>query len=199
MLKNKIQKYQALNDLAEQNGIVIFGGTEDSQIPLCELKQAFALHSNLYNRSIADLSVNTALEVYDACVASLHPETVLLHIGAADLTFFKEDPSAFEQKYRELISHIRTLHQKCSIAIISLKNYEQADTVSKMNQCLKYIAESEGCEYGDISSKRIWNPKSTKDAVSFVYSIGFVHPLTNRHPVFDLVKILYCCEPQYMN
>ena len=199
MLKNKIKKYQALNALAEQNGIVIFGGTADGDIPLCELKQAFSLNTNLYNRSIANLSVNTALEVYDACVANLNPETVLLHIGAADLQFFAENPSAFGQKYRELISHIRTFHKKCSIAIISLKNPEKSNIVSEMNQYLKYIAESEQCEYGDISSKRLWNPKSTKDVVSFIYSIGFVHPLTNKRPIYDLVKILFCYEPQCIN
>lgn len=56
MFKNEIKNYQALNELADQNGLVIFGGTEDRKIPLCELKQAFDLESNLYNRSISNLS-----------------------------------------------------------------------------------------------------------------------------------------------
>ena len=46
-----------LNKLADLNGTVIFGGTEDREIPLCELKQAFELDSKLYNRSIAELSI----------------------------------------------------------------------------------------------------------------------------------------------
>ena len=45
--KHLYYKYQALNKLAEQNGIVIIGGTEDKEIPLCELKQAFELNLNL--------------------------------------------------------------------------------------------------------------------------------------------------------
>ena len=192
MLKFEMKKYQALNHLAEQNGIVIFGGTDDKDIPLCELKQAFDLNSNLFNRSVDNLSINQAEEIYDACIANLNPETVLLHIGASDAAFFEENPSAFDQKYRELISHIRSVNHNCNIAIISLKNYEEDANISEINKHLKYIAESERCEYGDISSRRIWNPKETKDVVAFVYSLGFVHPLKHKRPIYDLVKILFC-------
>ena len=47
----------------------------------------------------------------------------------------------------------------------------------------------------DIAEKRVWNPKETKDIVSFVYSTGFIQPLKNRRPIFDLIKILFCYEP----
>lgn len=192
MFENEIKKYQALNELAEQNGIVIIGGTEDKNIPLCELKQAFELNSNLYNRSIDNLSVNDVSKIYDACVAHLNPESVLLHIGNADLKLFEDNSSDFDNKYRELIKHIRTSNPKCNIAIISLKNADDNNNITEINKHLKYIAESERCEYGDISTKRVWNPKQTKDVVSFIYSIGFVHTLKNKRPVYDLVKILFC-------
>ncbi len=195
MFENKVKKYQALNKLAEQNGIVIFGEAEDLEIPLCELKQAFELNSNLYNRSIPDISINVASEIYDTCIAPLDPETILLHIGAADLKFFKENTSDFVQKYLELIQHIKSSNKKCNIVIISLKNYKEDTTISDLNKHLKYIAESEQCEYIDISAKRVWNPQQTKDVVSFVYSTGFVRPLKKRRPTYDLVKILFCYEP----
>ena len=97
MLKEQVKKYQLLNKLAESNGIVILGGSEDREIPLCELKQAFELDSKLYNRSVADLSINDALEIYTSCVAPLSPECVLLHLGDADLASFEENPSAFDK------------------------------------------------------------------------------------------------------
>lgn len=195
MFENEIKKYLELNKLAEQNGIVIFGGTDDKEIPLCELKQAFELKSQLYNRSVTDLSVNNALEVYDECIAGINPESILLHIGAADLKCFAEKPSSFDQKYRELIKHIKSSNPKCNIAIISLKNHEEDANISEINKHLKYIAESEQCEYGDISAKRVWNPKETKDVVSFVYSTGFVRPLNIKRPIYDLAKILFCYTP----
>lgn len=195
MLKNEIEKYQALNKLAESNGIVILGGTEDREISLCELKQAFELEVNLYNRSITALSVNDAKKIYDTCIAPLNPECVLLHIGEADLESFMGNPSDFDQKYRELIKHIRNTSNKCNIAIISLKNYDDNTDIDELNKHLKYIAESEHCEFGDISTKRVWNPKQTKNVVSFIYSTGFVRPLKQKRPIYDLVKILFCYEP----
>lgn len=192
MLEKEIKKYQSLNELAEQGGIIIFGGTEDKEIPLCELKQAFELKSNLYNRSITNLSVDSAVEVYDACIAKLRPESVLLHMGEADLEAFKTNPAAFDQKYRELISHIKSADKKCQVVVISLRNPMEDANIAEMNKHLKVIAESEQCEFGDIAAKRVWNPKETKDVVSFVYSIGFVHPLKNKRPMYDLVKILFC-------
>ena len=197
MLENEIKKYLALNKLAEQNGIVILGGTEDREIPLCELKQAFELDSRLYNRSITDVSVDTASKLYDDCVASLNPETLLLHIGDADLSEFQNAASEFDQKYRELIAHIRQVNPKCSIAVIALKNPENTETIKELNKHLKYIADSEHCVFGDIAAKRVWNPKETKDVLSFVYSLGFVHPLKTKKPLYDLIKILFCYEPAY--
>lgn len=195
MYENEIKKYLALNNLAETNGIVIFGGSADKEIPLCELKQAFELRSNLYNRSIFNLSIHTALNTYNACVAPLHPETLLLHIGNADLEFFLENTSDFDQKYIQLIQQIKAQNPNCNIVVISLKNYNDEANIYELNTHLKYIAESEHCEYIDISSKRVWNPQQTKDIVSFLYTTGFVRPLKQKRPVYDLVKILFCYEP----
>ena len=84
----EIKKYSVLNDLAEKGGTVIFGGKEDKYIPLCELRQAFELGSNYYNRSFENLSIANAAELYLSSVAPLAPETVLLHIGENDLDLF---------------------------------------------------------------------------------------------------------------
>ena len=192
MCENEIRRYQSLNKLAEINGVVILGGSADCEIPLCELKQAFALDMKLYNRSAADLSVKDAAAYYDACIHELHPDRVLLHIGEADLACFAENPSGFDRSCRELIGHIRSLDPNCDIAVISLKNPDENEDITEMNRHLKYIADSEQCEYGDISARKVWNPKASMDAASFVYSIGFVRSLKNKRPLYDLVKILFC-------
>ena len=190
----EVRKYQKLNELAEQGGIVVFGGSEDLKIPLGELRQAFSVESKMYNRSIAGLSVKDALSVYDECVAPIAPETVLIHIGEEDRKFFEEHPSEFDNKYRELLSHIKSQNKKCRIAVISLRNYESNPQIEEINKHLKCIADFEKCEYGNIANKKVWNPKSTMNAVSFIYDIGFIRPLKNKRPLYDLVKILFCCE-----
>lgn len=198
MFDNEIKRYRLLNELAGQGGTVIIGGAEDTEIPLCELKQAFALESDLYNRSAANLSISNAVEFYDSCAADLHPESVYLHIGSADLEAFEQAPAAFDQKYRELIRHIRNIDKACEIAVISLKNPEKRPIIAEMNRHLRVIAQSEKCEFGDIAANRVWNPKETRDVVSFIHSIGFMHPLRSKRPLYDMIKILFCYEPAHI-
>ena len=192
MREAEINNYVKLNDLAEQGGIVIFGSGSDKNIPTGELRQAFAVESKVYNRSFESISVKDALSVYKETVDALSPETVLLHIGETDIEFFAENSAEFDNKYRELIGYIKSQNKKCRIAIVSLRNYDYDPQIEVINKHLKYIADSEQCEYGDISAKMVWNPKASMEVASFVYSIGFVHTLKTKRPLYDLVKILFC-------
>ncbi len=194
MREAEIQNYTKLNELAEQGGIVIFGDGKDKDIPTCELRQAFAVESKVYNRSFDNLSVNEAVSVYKKVVSPLEPETVLIHLGEADLSTLGLNLTEFDNKYLELIKVIKTQNKKCRIAVISLKNYDSVPQIAELNKHLKYIADSEKCEYGDIATKKVWNPKASMEVASFVYSIGFVHPLKNKRPLYDLVKMLFCYE-----
>ena len=187
----ELKKYQRLNEIAEQGGIVIFGSDEDMSIPVGELRQAFSIESKMYNRSFSNLSIKDALEVYKKIIEPLEPETLLLHIGSSDLAFFSENPTEFDNKYRELLGKIRLENPKIRIAIVSLRNYTEDPQIQEMNTHLKYIADSEKCEYGDISSKRVWNPKNTIDMVSFIYSLNYVRHLNNKRPLHDLVKMTF--------
>ena len=182
------KKYSALNELAEKGGTVIFGGKDDQEIPLCELRQAFELDSNFYNRSFENISITRAHELYKSCVAPLEPDTVLLHIGENDLALFNESPDKFISIYRELIGEIKSDNKKCRIAIVSLKNYDGDIITAKLNEQLKYLADSERCEFADIAEKKVWNPIATKDAVAFAYSLG----LKVQKPIYDMAKILFC-------
>ena len=190
----KKQMYHSLNELANPNGMIIFGGNSDISIPLCELKQAFALDNDIYNRSFSDLSVTNALEYYDTYIADLKPESILIHIGESDIDFFLSVPSEFDKKYVELVRHIRNKVRECRIIIVSLKNYDKDVDIAEMNKHLRYIADSEQCEYADISQKRVWNPTQTKNIASFIYATGFVRPLNIKRPIYDLAKILFCFE-----
>ena len=188
----EIKKYSALNDLAEKGGTVIFGGKEDKDIPLCELRQAFELSSNYYNRSFENLSIANAAELYLSSVAPLAPETVLLHIGENDLDLFENNPDKFLELYRELLCRIKSQNRNCYIAIVSLKNYDNDSLIAKLNERLKYLADSERCEFVDVSQRKVWNPRNTKDAISFICSLGFVRHLKSHESVYDLARTLFC-------
>ena len=194
MFEKKIAKYKSLNQLAEADGTVIFGTSSDVNIPLGELKQAFALSDSIYNRSFSELSIADAAKIYRECVAELCPDTVIVHIGDADVSDFGGKETAFEENYRALIGTIREKNKGCRIVIVALKNYDNNSTVAEINKLLGEIANSEKCEFEDISAKRVWNAKESSEATSFLYNIGFVRPLNIKRPLYNLVRILFCYE-----
>ena len=190
----EIEKYERLNQIAQSKGIVIFGGSDDTDIPLCELRQAFDIEENMYNRSFHELSIEHAIKAYDSCVAPISPETVFIHIGKYDIELLHKNPNLFDSKYLELIEHIRAENKTCRIAVVSMKNYYNDTDIAEMNRHLKFIADSEKCEYGDIATRKVWNPQATREGASFVRNIGFVRPLKSARPIYDLIRILFCCE-----
>lgn len=195
MMEYEIKKHMALNEFAERGGTVILGGSADRDIPLCELKQAFFPDSRLYNRSISALSVRDAVRVYETCVAPLAPACVLLHLGVADMDAFKRDSAQFDAQYRALIDGIRAADRTCTVVIVSLANPEDDTTVAEMNRHLKALAESERCEFGDIKSKRVWNPKQTKEVGDFLHAMGLGRRGKKHLRLYDLVRVLFCSEP----
>ena len=76
----------------------------------------------------------------------------------------------------------------------TIKNPDNNSEINEMNKHLQYIADSEKCEFGDVSVQKIWNPKATIEAASFIRSIGFVHPLRIPNPLSDLIKAIFCSE-----
>ena len=194
MREAEIKKYEKLNELAEESGIVILGCGEDVNIPVGEVRQAFSVEQKIYNRSFKNLTITDAEAIYEKCIAPIYPETVLIHIGQDDLSLFKNNSTEFDTTYRNLIAFIRSQNKKCRIAVVSMRDYDNHPIIEEMNKHLKYIANSERCEFGDISSRRVWNPKTTKDASTFVRSMGFVRALKTPRPLYDLVRILFCSE-----
>ena len=191
-MEKQISRYGHLNELVQPGGVVILGGEQDRGLPLCELKQAFELKEELYNRSVTGLSVENGAATYDRCVAPLKPEVLFLRIGEADKVLFVQKPSYFDHKLRLLLQHIKAVDTDCRIGLISLR--PEADPIfGSMNKHLAAVAQTEQCEFCDIPEANVWNPRHTKDVLSFVYSIGFVRPLNRRHPMYDLAKLLFGC------
>ena len=189
--EKQVREYIALNQLATPGGTVVFGGAEDRRIPVGELKQSFAIHMDLYNRSVDGLRLADAPAVFEACVSPLQPECVILRLGASDVEWFPESPAGFDRMYRNLIACVRRLHPNCRVALLTLDNPEDRDAIRDMNRRLRYLADAERCEFFDVAEFRLWNPQAAREVASFVYSTGFLRPLKAKKPLYDLVRILY--------
>lgn len=194
MFDAALKKYVTLNKLSHKGGVVLMGGSEDMQIPLCEVKDSFKIEDSIYNRSFESLSVLNAEKLYEECIAPLDPDTVILHIGDADTELFRNSQSEFLGKYVHLIAAIKAHNKKCRIAIVSILNPSNSELICELNKQLKYISDSEHCEFVDISTNSNWNPKTSMETTSFLYSMGFVRPLSVKRPVYNLVRAIYFAE-----
>ena len=197
-MESVIKTYRSLNSLAATGGVVIFGGAKDRLIPLGELKETFDLQYTFNNRSVPGLCLANAENTYDQCVASLAPQGIYLHIGDADIALFTENAAGFDERYCHLVQHIRSLDQKCRIAIVSLKNPDNEPVITELNKHLAVIAQNKNCEFCDIAKQQVWNPNQTKEEISFLYSIGFVRPLKQKRPLQDIAKILFYYNEDYI-
>lgn len=190
----EIKKYQSLNKLANCGGIVLFGSKELFEIPLCELKQAFDINDDLYNRSFKSVSLADAQNIYTECISEIKPDTLFIQLGSDDIDLFANDKDKFISLYRNLVSVIKRSNKKCRIAIVSLKNHNSDKAVAEMNSMLKYIADSEKCEFCDISSKKTCSPAQVKSISSFIHNMGFVQPVQCKRPIYDLSRMIFCFE-----
>ena len=125
-MEREIKEYQSLNQVAKIGGVVIFGEHEDREIPVGELRESFNLEYSAYNRSFSDLTLDNAVELYDSCVASLSPDTVMLHIG--NNGEYWKDISGFEQKYIALIKHIKEVSKGVRVVVVSVNDEETNKT-----------------------------------------------------------------------
>ena len=182
-MEREIKEYQSLNQIAKIGGVVIFGEHEDREIPVGELRESFNLEYSAYNRSFSDLTLDNAVELYDSCVASLSPDTVMLHIG--NNGEYWKDISGFEQKYIALIKHIKETSKGVRVVVVSVNDEET-------NRHLKNIADSTRTEYQSILHSSLWNPQSIKSVNSFVQSMG-IFGSKRKVSAYDLAKIFFCC------
>lgn len=179
--------YQELNKMAKKNGVILLGGALDKEIPVTELAEAFGFNFNIYNRSEKRISVKMAKDFFDTNVKSLEPEGMILHIGENDVSLFQSNPTEFDKYYLELISSIKLVNKKCRIALISVNNEKNDKVLSNMNAHIKAIADAEKCSFVNVDNAKLWNPKATKAAVDFAYSMG----LNTKKPLNDVAEILY--------
>ncbi len=184
-----ITRYNSLNTFSSEGAVVLFGEKEDKEIPVSEISESLGLTEKVYNRSISGLYISAAPEVFDSVIAPIHPSTVLVHIGSSDVDFYSRFPGRFDHDYRTLIQHIKNTDNNCRVGIVAVSNEEENENIVRMNKQLKFIAESENCEFCDITPETKWSPAAVKAAYDYYYSTGFAG--NAKKPVYDLAKLFF--------
>ena len=141
--EREAEEYMKLNELAVSNGVVMIGSTFAKDIPVGELRQAFELDFNIYNRSFTDLSVFDAEPVLINCVETLAPSKIVLQLGETDLERgFKTIPEIIAE-YTNVVKALK---------IVSVCETGNGTQPAEFNAQLEKMAKKLGCKYADITS-----------------------------------------------
>lgn len=176
---------------SKKDSTVLFGGNVDKAIPVDQLCESFGFNFKIYNCSSENLSLRNAKNQYMINAENLKAESVIVHLGEADVELFKSNPSDFDTLYLDFISYLKSTNSKLRIQLVSIGDETRSQIISDMNRHIKAIAAAERCEFFNIESAKLWKPCSTTAAASFLYKVGFERQLTVKHPLYDTAKALF--------
>ena len=150
--EREAEEYCRLNEFAVRNSIVLFGSTFAKDIPVGELRQAFDLDCNIYNRSFTDVSVFDAEALIIKCVELLAPSKILLQLGETDLERGYKSVPEIIAAYDSLVKSIKKRNRFTDIVIVSVCENSNGIQPSVFNSQLEDMAKKNKCKFADISN-----------------------------------------------
>lgn len=144
--------YRELNSYARMNSVVILGSTYMKDMPVAELKQGFGIISDIYNRSLTDLSVFEASDAASDIVKELLPRKLILQLGETDLMDGEHTSDEVISEYRNVIKAIRKVDKHQKIVLVSLNNLTDREVQADFNRSLEKLASETKSTYADISN-----------------------------------------------
>ena len=148
-IENELLCYSQLNSIAEPKSAVFFGADCFAALPVSEMKQDFCIDMPVYNRSIPGLLIDDSEKYLADCVYKLDPSRIFVNLGDADLRSASFDLHHFLSAYEWLLY---TLHSHCRGRIYVVSVVSDHPMVKDVNDGLRKLARSAGCDFIDITS-----------------------------------------------
>lgn len=171
--KEKLGEFHSLNVTAEPNGIVFFGSGRFSGIDMAERGRELGIEQPVYNRSLPDLTVESAFGALDECVCELSPSQVLVGLGEEDIGRDGFDAERFIEDYRWLLYE---LHRSTDSKIFIVSIVSPLGIADEVNARLRRLAEDTGCTYVDATG-------IMDDAHPGVKLAELLRMFTRTHPI----------------
>ena len=183
--EREVKNFRELNQVAKQHGVVLFGSTFAKGIPVCELRQAFDLDCDIYNRSLSDLSVFDAKTVLADCVNALHPSKILLQLGETDLERGYRTIPEIVSAYEEVVRELQKQNKNTDIVLVSVCENKNGIYPAELNKQLEALAKKEHCRYADIGD-------ALSDASPEVKTFHLLERfIRNKFTFNDVANLLY--------
>lgn len=119
---SRANAFKGVNELAMKGEIVVYGSTYMANFPFYELINKSKLENAVYNRSIAGMTIEEALELLQVCVLDIKPGKVFLHLGEMDF-----DQLDAVEKYTQIVQRISTELPDTKVYLMTVQNKKAQD------------------------------------------------------------------------
>ena len=168
-----MKNFHEINQNAIPGGVVFWGSTFLSDIPVMELARDYDLEMPVYNRSVAGMKVADMEKRIEDCVSELSPSKVVLCVGEEEVKDDRFQEKAFLSSYEWILYE---LHRKTGAEIVILPVQSEHFNALKANEGLKKLAENYGCRY--VESAAFYPGRGMARFFKSVMPVLRSHPLS---------------------
>lgn len=147
---SEVANYKNLNQYAKKNSVVVLGSSFMHDIPMAELRQSFGILSDVYNRSLTDLTIAEALDITNNIMNEMAPKRILLQLGEVELQ--EENPNLEDMilGMKAIVETIKNNNKHCKIVLVSVTTTNNIKC-DFYNRKLEELAGILKCQYADIT------------------------------------------------
>lgn len=150
--EKELHGYKLLNNIARKNSVVILGSNYIKEMPVGELKQIFGIVTDIYNRSLSDMSIFEANDIVKELIDELSPKKLVLQLGERDLMNGKHTVDEVMAEYEKVITSIRRTDKSIRLILVSLNNLTDKSIEDEYNRRLDELAGRYKAQFADITS-----------------------------------------------
>lgn len=192
--KDKIKRFQYLNEFVKPGQILFAGSSLMEQFPVYEFLQDFDIPLTIYNRGVGGFTTEEMLENMETCVYDLKPAYIFLNIGTNDLNTPGYSCETLIGNYRriltEILEHLPDV-QICLLAYYPVNpvvaeqdpymrealKMRTNTRISEANKAVAELAKEFQARYLDVSN----GLKDNKGNLKAEYTIEGMHMYANGY------------------
>lgn len=204
--REKLKKYQILNQFAKKGQIVFAGSSLAEGFPVNELLASLGIDVVIYNRGIGGYTTNDLLKCMDTCIFDLEPAKLFINIGSNDIGDHNFVMERLLNNYDTILSQISDRLPNCKVHVMayypinakadfgigehkdSMFKTRTNENIDKVNLEIEKLAKKHSCEFINVNN----GLKDEEGNLIEAYAIDGIHMWPNTYKlILDELKVYF--------
>ena len=202
--REKLKKYNILNQYAKKGQIVFAGSSLAEGFPINELLASLGIDVVIYNRGIGGYTTTDLLKVMNTCIFDLEPSKIFINIGSNDIGDHNFSMNKLIYNYNLILTEVKEKLPNCRVYVMAyypvnakadfgMGEHKEVmfktrtnETINKVNVEIEKLAKKHSYEFIDITA----GLKDEEGNLKEVYSIDGIHMWPDAYKtILDELKI----------